>query len=452
VIAACLDVIREAAGKAGQGSVSAIGISSQGEAFTAVGPDGAALCNAMISSDSRAAACAEAWPAEFGAERLYRTTGHTAHPMFTLFKLLWLRDNRPRVWRSASRFLCFEDLLHLRLGLDPAMGWPLAGRTMLFDVTRHEWSPEILAAIRLDASRLARPLPSGTIAGRIPDNTARRLGLAPQACVVTGGHDQPCAALGAGAVSPGTAMYATGTVECITPAFDKAVFSNTLRRSNLCTYDHVIPNTHATVAFSLTGGNLLTWARDTFAPDIVRQAAEHGCDAYDLLLKEAGESPSPLLALPYWTPSGTPHFDTRTPGIVTGWRMETTRGQFVRALLEAVAFEMRLNLQILEKAGYPIHVLNAVGGGAQSRLWTRLNANVTGRPIRVMQVNEAGCLGAAMLALAAVADRPVAELASAWVRTVDTIEPDTALRQHYLDRFAQYRRLYALSRELKAHH
>ena len=296
----CLAVIAETARQAGRGTVKAIGIASQGEAFTPVDRHGQPLGPAMVSSDVRAAAQAQRWSQEFGADRLYQITGHTAHPLFTLFKLLWLRENRPAVWQGAAKFLCFEDLLQARLGLEPAMGWPLAGRTMLFDVRRHEWSGEILDRIGLSPDRLARPLASGTIAGTVTVD----LGLAKDAVVVAGGHDQPCGALGAGATEPGTAMYATGTVECITPTFAQPVFTPTLQRNNLCTYDHAAPGMYTSVAYSLTGGNILKWYRDQFAP---------GQD-YAEILKTAAPEPTKLLVLPYWTPSGTPYFDLHTPG------------------------------------------------------------------------------------------------------------------------------------------
>lgn len=442
VIDLCMEVIREAALSAGAGSVAALGISSQGEAFTAVGGDGKSLCNAMVSSDVRSAPYAEKWPRSFGEERLYEITGHTAHPMFTLFKLLWLRDCRPGVWKEARRFLCFEDMLCMKLGLEPCMGWPLAGRTMLFDVRRHAWDDDILDAAGISADQLAAPLASGSRVGAIESGLAAGLGLAQGAFAVTGGHDQPCAALGSGAVAPGSAMYATGTVECITPTFSEAVFSGELRKGNLCTYDHTLPGRYATVAFSLTGGNILAWARDVFGKDLASRASESGRNIYELMLEEAGERPSPLMVLPYWTPSGTPYFDTKTPGAVVGWRMDTTRGQFFRALLEGVAFEMRLNLEILEKAGCSVNQLNAVGGGAKSRLWTQLKADVTGRPIRIMEVSEAGCLGTAMLARASLDKARVDELATRWVNCIDTAEPEPGMAGWYREKFAGYCELY----------
>ena len=430
----CLAVIAAAAQQAGRGTVQAIGISSQGEAFTAVDRTGKPLCRAMVSSDVRAESAAKQWPLEFGEERLYQITGHTAHPTFTLFKLVWLKEHRPDVWRQAALFLCFEDLLQHRLGVAPAMGWPLAGRTMLFDVRRHEWSSEILNRLGITPDQLARPLRAGTIAGPI----TVELGLARDAVVVTGGHDQPCGALGAGATEPGLAMYATGTVDCITPAFDRPVFTPDLRRHNLCTYDHAAPGLYTTVAYSLTGGNILQWYRDQFAP---------GQD-YGDILKSAAPEPTRLLVLPYWTPSGTPYFDLHTAGAILGLRLTTTRGEILRALLEGVAFEMRLNLEILQESGCAIRELRAIGGGAKSVFWTQLKADVLGRPITTLNVTEAGCLGVALLACAAVTGHPVPTLAQQWIQPHITLAPRPAAARWYDEQFAQYRQLYPALRLL----
>jgi xylulokinase len=432
VMDSCLSVIREAALQAGADKVTAIGISSQGEAFTAVDEQGRALGPAMVSSDVRAARFSQEWPESFGADRLYQITGHTAHPLFTLFKLLWLKANRPEVWRRAAKFLCFEDLLHLRLGVAPTMGWPLAGRTMLFDVRRHVWSEEILHRIDLTADRLARALPSGSICGEVTVD----LGLAKGAVVVTGGHDQCCGALGAGAVEPGMAMYATGSVECICPTFAAPVLSSALRHNNLCTYDHVIPNRYATVAYSLTGGNILRWFKEQFAPT----------EDYNALLASAAKSPTKLLVLPYWTPSGTPYFDVATPGVIAGLRMGTTRGEILRALLEGVALEMRLNLEILKESGCEVNELRAIGGGARSQFWTQLKADVIQRPITTLNVDEAGCLGAAMLAYAAVGGEPLSSLVHRWVKPQRVVTPNAT--DNYDRHFAKYREAYPQLRAL----
>ena len=319
VIDKCFEVIKESARQVESGSVAGLGISSQGEAFTLIDKEGKALCNALVSSDIRAQEYVKNWLEKFGDEKLYKITGHTPHPMFSLFKLLWTRDNMPEIWSKAYKILCFEDLLEYKLGIKkPAMGWPLAGRTMLFDVIKHQWSPEILQMIGIRQEQLSRPLQSGTIAGKISSKIGAKLNLSENTFVVTGGHDQPCSALGAGAIKPGIAVYAIGTVECITPAFDKPTFTEKLKKSNLCTYDHTAPGLYATVAFSLTGGNILKWFKDEFGNVEIEQAKKLNCDPYELLLKQMSDEPSRLLVLPYFTPTGTPYFDTSIKGAILG--------------------------------------------------------------------------------------------------------------------------------------
>jgi xylulokinase len=442
----CFEAIAEAASTAGC-AVRTLGVSSQGEAFTVLDETGRACCNALVSFDARAATLAQHWTESFGPEKLYQITGHTAHPMFSLFKLLWLREHQPDVLKGARRVLCFEDLLHHRLGVPPAMSWPLAGRTMLFDIRRHEWNSELLGKVGLSADQLARPLPSGSVVGTIPAAKARELGLGEGVLVVTGGHDQPCGGLGAAACRAGQAVYATGTVECITPAFAQLILSDDLRRNNLCTYDHAAPGLYTTVAFSLTGGNVLKWFRDRFGAIEVQQAQATGRDAYSMLMQAVEDRPTDLMVLPYFTPSGTPYFDTETPGAILGLRLTTTRGQVLRALLEGVCFEMLLNLDILRRCGLEVTELRAIGGGAKSEVWTQLKADVLGRPITVLEVVEAGCLGCAVLGRSAVTGQSPVDIASQWARPVCDVRPRAAFRDAYAQRLEEYQRLYATLRE-----
>lgn len=442
VIEKCFAAIKEAAGQVPAHSVRGLGISSQGEAFTPVDKNGKALANACVSSDTRAVEYVAKWPREFGEQRLYRKTGHTSHPLFSLFKLLWLRDQRPEIWLQTDKFLCFEDLLQFRLGLSPSMGWPLAGRTMLFDVVKHQWDADILAAVGIRPEQLAKPLPSGAIAGTIPERIATKLNLGPNTFVVTGGHDQPCSALGAGVIDAGVAVYATGTVECITPAFSRPVFSDNLYRHNLCTYDHTVPDMYVTVAFSLTGGNILKWYRDEFGAAETAKAKELNRNVYALLLGQMPEQPSGLLVLPYFTPTGTPYFDTEVSGAILGLKLTTKRQEILKALLEGVAFEMRLNLELLQQSGCEVRELRAIGGGAQSDRWNQLKADVMGKKISVIDVSEAGCKGVAMLAKAADVRESVKNIATQWVSVVSHKTPDPHSARIYSGKFERYKQLY----------
>jgi xylulokinase len=442
VVEACMNVIREAAASHRGDPVRGIGISSQGEAFTAIGRKGEFFTNAMVSSDSRAARLSKEWSEGFGRMRLYEKTGHTPSPMFTLFKLIWLRDAQPQIWANTEAFYCFEDLIQQRLGLDPAISWCLAGRTMLFNVRDHTWDREILDKLGLEASKLARPIPSGAVAGTILSSVARELNLPDGVQVVAGGHDQCCGALGAGVASPGRAVYAAGTVDCITPAFSEPVFSLTLFENNLATYNFTVPGMYTTVAYSLTGGSILTWFRDVWGACELAEAARTGASPFQLLLEQIGNAPSGLLVLPYWTPSGTPYFDSRVKGAILGLRMTTTRAQVLRALLEGVAFEMRLNMNILEQCGIHIEELVAIGGGAQNLAWLQLKADVLGKPVSRATVTEAGCLGVAMLAMAADTDASVVDIANEWAKVTEVVEPQPQNSAFYDDQFGTYLDLY----------
>ena len=438
----CLVVTREAAAQAASDPVSGMSISSQGEAFTPVGANGEIIGNGMISSDTRASDLVEKVSEEFGKEKLYEITGHTAYSMFTLFKLLWLKENSPDVWGKSEGFHCYEDLFHLQLGLEPAISWPLAGRTMMFDVNSHTWNSEILEYMDLRESRLARPIPTGALVGKIPAEFAEKAGLPPGVKVYAGGHDQTVCALGAGVVEDGSAMYATGTVECICPVLSGMRRSRDLRESNLCCYDYTLPGKQTTVAYSLTGGNILQWFKNEFGQPESAKAAETGENVYELLMDAIPEQETDLFVLPYFTPTGTPYFDAAATGAILGLKLTTTRGEILKALLEGVALEMRLNLDIMERSGMRIERFIATGGGARSVKWTQLKANILNRPISVIEIDEAGCFGAAMIACSAETGTPLTELTAGKNKEKTLITPIPEQVKIYDAKFEKYKNIY----------
>lgn len=443
VIDAALAVIGDAAGQVkGTDPVTAIGIASQGEAFTPVAGDGSFLANAMTSSDSRSASIVESWSGEFGCARLYEITGHTAYPMYSLFKLLWLKEHEPEVWARAHKFLFFEDLLCHTLTGETATDHGMAARSMLFDVKKRRWSHEILGALDLSPERLAQVVPSGTVVGTVQPELAERLGLRGGAKVVAGGHDQPVGALGCGAAVPGSASYAIGTVECVCPATEHLILSADLMRANLATYPHVLPDTYTTVAFNITGGSVLRWLRDSLALGEAQQARKNGADPYDRITDAASADPARLLLLPHFGPTGTPHFDPHGVGVLIGLTLSTTRAEVFRGFLEGITYEMKWNLSILSDAGFDLSELRAVGGGSKSAVWMQIKADILGLPLTVMRVSEATCAGAAILAGAGVGVLEAREAGASWAEPVRTFVPRRECRQAYEDRFAIYQEAY----------
>jgi xylulokinase len=320
---------------------------------------------------------------------------------------------------------------------------------MAFDLRRNAWSTEILEAAGVDPAKLPEVAPAGTAVGTVSNAICDQLGLPRGIVAVTGGHDQPCGALGAGISEPGLAMDATGTVECITPIFDAPVLTDAMQQNNYCCYHHVVPGLYASLAFNFTGGSLLRWYRDQFGAMELEEARVSGLDVYDIMIGKAAGGPSSVFVLPHFTMTGTPWFDAHSRGAILGLTLATTREEVVKGLLDGITYEMRLNLDRLDAAGVRVDRLRAIGGGAKSRTWMQLKADIFHRPVSSLNVSEAACLGAAMLAGVATGEYPSAQDAARnLVRVVDTFDPRPEEAARYEETYAVYRELYPTLRDL----
>ena len=363
------EVLGEVAYATKSDPIQAMGISAQGEACHAVDRDGNCLMNSIVTFDGRTAHMPAWWEERISKKELADITGMPLQGIYSLNKILWVKENRPEVYAKADKFLCYEDFVHFRLGLDPVISHSLGARTMALDVKLGEWSDKVLGLADVDQALLPATAASGTAVGTIPDQVADDIGLPHGIVVATGGHDQPAGALGSGIVSAGEAMYATGTVECICPVYDAFTMNDVLIENNLCCYPSCRPGLFASIAFNFTGGSLLKWYRDTFGGADREEAAKRGCDVYEVILEGVSPEPEDLLVLPHFTMTGTPHFDVASRGAILGLTLQTRREEVVAALLSGVTYEMKLNLRLLQDSGVHIDRVRAVGGGAKSPLW-----------------------------------------------------------------------------------
>lgn len=442
VIDAAMRVIGKAAGEvASTDPVMAIGLASQGEAFTPIDANGRILGNAMTSSDCRAASFVETWGKEH-CDMLYRTTGHTPYPLFSIFKLMWIKENQPEVWESMRKILFFEDLIAWVLTGEAKTDYTMAARSMLFDINSKEWSSEIVGMIGLDPDVLPEVVPPGGVIGKVKSNIASQLGLSPDVTVVASGHDQPVGALGCGAALPGTASYAIGTVECICPAQNHMILTPDLMGANLATYPHVLPDTYTTVAFNVTGGSVLKWVRDNFATAEADAAKAAGEDPYVRIIAAASDEPSNLILIPQFGPTGTPHFDSTGAGVLFGLKLSTKRSEVIRAFLEGITYEMKWNLSILDKSGFGITDIRVIGGGSKSDTWMQIKSDILGVPLTTMQVTEATCMGTAILAGGGVGILDPAKASAEWAKQIKSFEPKKENVQQYEDKFAIYKEIY----------
>jgi len=435
------DAVREV-GAAVDG-IRALSISAQGEAFVPVDENGAALGPAIVTFDNRAQAEAAELTERFGAARLMERTGMPPSHICTLPKILWWKKARPRVFEKAAHFLCMEDFAFLRMGLEPVIDTSLAARTMALDVREGRWDEELLEAAGIDEGRLARPAPSGTVVGELSRRAAEELELPVGTLAVAGGHDQTAGAFGCGIAEPGEAMYATGTVECLLAVFESVVTNETMLRSNLCCYPHVAAGSWASIAFNFTGGSLLRWYRDQFNLLERHIAQIHNTDVYDYMLQNLPEAPTGILILPHFTSTGTPHMDPDPLSAVVGLTLATTKAEVTKAVLEGPTYEMKLNLELLNKAGVRVKRLRAVGGGAKSDVWLQIKADIMGVPIVRMEVTEAACLGVAMKAgVAAGVYSSEAQAVEATCRHGAEFAPEPKRQARYEELLRGYEKLY----------
>jgi len=443
VIESAFGVIRKAAlAVRKKDPVAAIGIASCGESFTAVSKKGEIISNAMTTADFRAQSLVDPWTRRLNRDFLYQATGHTPYHIYSIFKLLWLKEQRPDVWGKTWRFFFCADLLSYYLTGETVTDYTLASRSMLFDVRNKKWSSEILKKIGMSAERLPDVLPSGKPVGTLRPEIAGKLGLDKKTTVAVAGHDQPCGGLGVGAAEPGCASYSIGTAECICPAFDRLTLNPELMKYNLAMYPHVIPDTYTTVAFSLNGGNVLKWVRDNLAREEAGEAMKKGGDPYEAIIKNASSEPSKLVLIPHFCPTGTPYFDQQATGVLFGLTLSTTRPEIWRAFLEGITLEMKWNLDILANAGLKMQELRAHGGGAQSEIWMQIKADIFGIPLTTMRVTEATCMGAALLAGGGAGLFDPREMSRKWAQPIRIFRPRPKYTAIYEKRFALYKKIY----------
>lgn len=447
VFAAAKRVMAAAAAPVG-GQIDAIGLSVQGDAVAAIGQNGENLLHFHLGMDYRAAPQAEAYRREAGDEALYALTGMRPHPMNSLCKIRWLTENRPDIAAKTWKYMTYADYLLYRLGADaPVIDDGMAGRTMGLRLSDARWDEALLRRAGIDADQLSRPVPSGTPVGRLHPAVARETGINPSARLVTGGHDQACAALGAGLTGPGLALDSHGTAEVVSAVLPVEQAYGALYAGFYPRNRYVLPGRDFTFSLNHTAGILLRWFVEGFCAADRAPAQAAGARLYEYVLAQAGDRPSPVLVLPYFSGSGTPDCDLRAKGMIVGLDLATTRHDIARAIVEALAFDMRRNLAALRQAGVIIEELRCAGGGARSPIGLQIKADIGGLPVRTLRVREAACLGAALLAGIGIGAFASADEAVALVHGDATYEPGRN-QAAYDERFALYEALYPANREI----
>lgn len=379
--------------------VKAISISAMGDTVSPFNEKMEPIYNSILAFDTRSTAEADFLENRLGKEWIFKITGMPVHPSYSASKILWIKRNLPKVFKKTTKFHCYEDYIFIKLGLEKTViSYSCAGRTMLFDIQKKKWNEKILSACGIDHNYLATPQPSGKIIGKINEDVAKEVGFPKNTTLIIGGHDQTCGALGAGVIKEGSALDATGTVECLVVVFDHALSDNNLLETDLCCYPHCYPEKYCSLGIIYTSGAAFRWFRDKFGFQDCLEADKNNKNVYDIITSKFSFEPTNILIIPHLSGSGTPSMNPKAKGSIFGITLSTDKYDIGKAILEGNTFELKLNIDIMESIGIPINEIKCIGGGARSDFWLQLKADILGRKIIANEFTDASAVGAAILA------------------------------------------------------
>ena len=422
-----------AAGATGD-DVKAIGLTGQMHGLTLLDATGEVLRPAILWNDQRTGPQCDEIRRRIGKERLIQITGNDALTGFTAPKILWVQEEEPDIYARAAHILLPKDYIRYRLtgkyGTDKAG----AAGTILFDVRKRDWSPEVLEALDIPADWLPPTYEGPEVSSAISAAAAEQTGLKVGTPVVGGGGDQAAGAVGVGAVEPGIVSLVLGTSGVVFATTGEPFIEP---QGLLHAFCHCVPNTWHLMGVMLSAAGSLQWYRDTLAPDT----------SFDDLLAPVGTveaGAEGLLFLPYLTGERTPYPDPLARAGFVGLTLRHSKPHLTRAVLEGVAFGLRDSMELVKSAGLGnIRQVRLSGGGAKSPIWRQILADVLGQELVTVNTTEGGAFGAALLAgVGAGAWASVPEACADIIKVVDRVEPQAAQVAAYNQLYPLYRGLY----------
>jgi len=433
---------------AGRFEPAAVAVSSMAETAIAIDARGLPVYQAIAWFDSRTTEQAEWWTNTFGPDFIFSRTGLPILPIFGINKLCWVKQHEPEIFSRISRWLSVSDYINFCLCGVEAAELSLASRVMALDLRTRRWSEDILGAAGISPSILGEPVPSGQILGQISPAAAQLTGLPHGLRVVSGGHDHPCAALGSGVYETGLVLDSLGTSESLLVVLDSPVFEPKAAELGFAQGCHVLRDRFLCFGGLLTAGGAIDWTRSIFFPAMARD------EAYRRLEELAARS-MPGSGGVYFMPSlraaSPPHKDAYSRGVFIGLSSDSSLEDLARSVFEGLGYASYDCLRALQSLfRIKIKQVRAVGGPTRNRLLMEMKAALANLPFGVVEIEEASCRGAALLA----------GLGAGIYESIDDIKQRVELReaavqvpvgwpQIYLERYETvYRHIYSSVRDL----
>lgn len=417
--------------------VACIGIAGQMHGAVLLDENDVLLRPALIWCDQRTERECEWLNRNIGRERLIAATSNPALTNFTLTKLLWVRANEPELWKRFRRVLLPKDYVRFRLTGEHAIDVAEASGTLMFDVAKRRWSREVLDAVDIDISCLPRVFESPEICAAVSAEGAAQTGLEPGTPVVAGAGDQAGGAVGMGIVRPGYVSATIGTSGVVFASTDRPATDYAGRIHTFC---HAVPGRWHVMGVTQAAGLSLRWFRDQLAPDLEPDSA------YEILTQMAASVTSGadgLLWAPYLMGERTPHLDPNARAALVGLTRSHTRAHIVRAIMEGVAFSLKDTFELFRDMEIPVATVRLGGGGARSRLWRQIQADIYGQEVEMLDLEEGAAYGAALLAgVGANIWASVDEACACVIRVRQRMSPNVNTAHQMAAHYTRYRALY----------
>ena len=361
---------------------------------------------------------------------------------FGFTKIMWIKENLPEVWNKTYKFVSPKDYVIFKLTGELSTDYSSAGNLGgVFDIRTNNWSKEMGDALGIPITMLPEKiLNSHDIAGYLTKDMAKLTGLIEGTPIISGGIDAPMAQLSAGVLNEGEHVFMVGTSTCWgTLLYDKKPTS-----SKLVNYPYVVEADKLLYTFggSATTGALVDWFIDEFGQLEANVGKQVGISPYDLLELKAKKIPlgsEGLLALPYFMGERSPIWDPDARGVILGLSLYHQKHHVYRALMESAAYSLRHNMETAKESGIKLNPdCWIVGGVANSELWTKIFADVTGYNMIKLSDNIEAPLGDAFLVGLGTGIFKKPEEIKNWIKIETKIDSE---KEHF-EKYDQYYKLF----------
>lgn len=416
-------------------SVKGISFAGQMHGLVAMDKDGKVIRPCILWNDGRTEKQTKYLNEEVGQSKLSEYTGNIAFAGFTAPKILWLKENEPRNYERIAKILLPKDYIAFKTSGKYCTDYSDASGTLLLDVKNRRWSEETCGICGISAGQLPELKESFEAIGNMLPELAKEFGLSENVKIVIGAGDNAAAAIGTGTVGKGKCNISLGTSGTIFLSDDRFSVDGKNALHSFC---------HADGGWHLMGCILSAASCRKWWLEDILNSDDYAQDEADVAATETDG----LLFLPYLSGERSPHNDVKAKGAFIGLTSTTTRAQMSKAVMEGVAFALRDCLEAAKANGLSVDKATVCGGGAKSREWREITANVLGIPVSVPQTEQGPAYGAAILAMVGCGEYESVQAAvSNLIKLKDEINPNAQLTEKYGRKYSVYKNLYPLLKD-----